>query len=215
MRREGVGPALTHNNAPLKSALRVGVCGGTQNRLNRCALTLLLLFIPSHAWSAPRETSLSGKPLSFGADEDWQRRAGAWFKSDEQSARRRQMRQISRALKRPCSACHTRGFKGYTDPSLKRLTLQMMSLSAERGRGCADCHQGRRGLSALGEESRHCWRLAERRALFCESCHLPGPSFRKLTPLGGESIPERDRVKAARPVRERPVSPAPNIKGGP
>ncbi|MEE2643825.1 MAG: hypothetical protein VYD19_02720 [Myxococcota bacterium] len=214
MRREGVGSALTHDNAPLKIARRLGIRAGIQKRCNRLKLTLILLLVPSYVGSAPREVSFTGKPLSFGSDEDWQRRASAWFKSADQSARRRQMRQISRALKRPCSACHTRGFKGYTDPQLKRLTLQMMSLSAERGRECSDCHQGRRGLSALGEESRHCWRLAERRSLFCEACHLSGPSFRKLTPLGRESIPERDAVKAARPLRESPASPAPSVKGG-
>ena len=121
-----------------------------------------------------------------GVEAAWKDRAMAWYQSDQLKARRRQMRDMSRPLKRSCYYCHTRDFKGY-EQSTYLISLQMMAVSAEQNVACSDCHLGRRGLSELGAKSLIQWRFAVREGLDCQTCHAPGGKFKKLTERGEQS----------------------------
>ena len=85
----------------------------------------------------------------------WQQKAQAWYTDNDPMKKRRQMREMTRALKRSCYYCHTRNFKGYT--AVKDITLQMMVISQQQQIKCADCHQGQRGLSKVGAISLLMW----------------------------------------------------------
>ncbi len=115
-------------------------------------------------------------------EADWDARADAWFESEDPKARRKQMRQITKALKQSCFYCHTRGFKGYHENKL--ISQQMMAMSAEHGVECKECHVGKKGLTELGETAQHMWRLVHEKKVFCDHCHVPQKRFQELTPEG-------------------------------
>ena len=121
-----------------------------------------------------------------GTFEMWQKRAQAWYKTSDLVGRRREMRALSRPLKRPCYYCHKRSFKGYVE-STYLISLQMMAISAEQNVTCADCHIGRRGLTALGAKSLIQWRYAQENGLDCRDCHTPKGQFRTLTKQGQDA----------------------------
>ena len=116
----------------------------------------------------------------------WRERAQAWYRDAEITRRRRQMREMSRPLKRACYYCHTRSFKGYVDETYL-ISLQMMAISAEQGVSCAECHQGRRALTALGAKSLIQWRYAAESGRDCRDCHRPKGRFRELTAEGAQA----------------------------
>lgn len=149
-----------------------------------CALAALALLAASPPSVAPASAvsvpSTSG-PLPIEAD--WKARAAAWFKdAKDEPARRKAMRQITRAIKQPCRYCHTPDWKGYTDKLA--ISRQMMALSAEHDVACADCHQGKTELSPLGKTARNMWRLAHEKKVECSHCHTPGKRFKALTAAG-------------------------------
>jgi nitrate/TMAO reductase-like tetraheme cytochrome c subunit len=121
-----------------------------------------------------------------GTFEMWQKRAQAWYKHSDLVGRRREMRALSRPLKRPCYYCHKRSFKGYVE-STYLISLQMMAISAEQDVTCADCHIGRRGLTVLGAKSLIQWRYAQENGLDCRDCHTPNGQFRTLTKQGQDA----------------------------
>ena len=115
-------------------------------------------------------------------ESDWRGRAMKWFKSDVLKERGKQMRMVSRALKKPCKYCHTKDFKGFTQNRL--ITQQMMALSTEHGVECSDCHAGRGQLTEFGKKSQPMWRLVHSEKVFCDHCHTKQSKFEKLTPAG-------------------------------
>ncbi len=122
-----------------------------------------------------------------GSVESWQQRAQAWYTSQDLKSQRRQMRDMSRPLKRPCYYCHTRNFKGYID-STYLISLQMMAISAEQGLACKDCHIGQRALNTLGAKSLIQWRYSAKYKKDCRDCHQNQGQFKHLTPQGKESV---------------------------
>ena len=62
-------------------------------------------------------------------ESNWHERASQWFDQADPKSRRKQMRQMTRALKQPCRYCHTPDFKDFTDKKL--ISQQMMAISAE------------------------------------------------------------------------------------
>jgi nitrate/TMAO reductase-like tetraheme cytochrome c subunit len=131
--------------------------------------------------AAPTSTPATPQPLPVKAD--WQARAAAWFKdAPDTTAKRKAMRQITKALKQPCRYCHTPDWKGYTDKLL--ISQQMMALSAEHDVPCADCHAGKTELTALGEKARPMFALARKKVVDCGHCHVPQKKFKALTPEG-------------------------------
>ena len=154
-------------------------------------ISLIAVMIASHSHAKPPvlETLAlipeNGQVLG-GTEAAWKDRAMAWYQSDQIKARRRQMREMSRPLKRSCYYCHTRDFKGY-EQSTYLISLQVMAVSAEQNVACSDCHLGRRGLSELGAKSLIQWRFTVREGLDCRTCHAPGGKFKKLTERGEQS----------------------------
>lgn len=129
--------------------------------------------------STPAATLLGPLPV----EADWQARASAWFgEAKEEPARRTAMREITKALKEPCRYCHTPDWKGYTDKLA--ISRQMMALSAEHGVPCADCHEGKDALSALGQTAQTMWKIAHEQKVDCGHCHVPGKRFKALTAAG-------------------------------
>ena len=125
-------------------------------------------------------------PATLGAiavEADWAARALAWFKgAADEKARKEAMREITKAIKQPCRLCHTPDFQGYTD--MQPLARQMMALSVENGVTCAECHQGKTELTALGQKSKPMWALSHEQKVFCDHCHVPAKRFVELTPAG-------------------------------
>lgn len=133
---------------------------------------------------APRSTVTLKGPIS-----SWRERASQWYKSDDLKSRRRQMRQMSKPLKRPCYYCHTRNFKDYID-STYLISLQMMAISSEQDLKCADCHIGKRGLTVLGAKSLIQWRYAADQGRECSDCHQDKGHFKRLNERGERSREE-------------------------
>lgn len=124
----------------------------------------------------------SPPPEPLPIEADWRVRSMAWFDADDEQARRKQMRAITRALRQPCRYCHTPDFTGYTDKRL--ISQQMMALSAEHGVQCAECHAGRDGLTPLGQTAAPMWALAREKGQFCGTCHVKHRRFEALTEQG-------------------------------
>jgi len=138
---------------------------------------------------------------------DWTARADAWFTAKDETARRKEMREMTRALRQPCRYCHTPDFTGYTDKQL--ISQQMMALSAEHAVACADCHTGKNDLSDLGKVSAVMWALSAERKTFCGTCHVKHERFGKLTPEGQTFYETEWRAwKAAYDARATPAPPA-------
>ena len=115
-------------------------------------------------------------------DSDWKARAAAWFKSTDEADRRKQMREVTQALRQPCRYCHTPDFTGYTDKHL--ISLQMMALSAEHNVTCADCHAGKDTLTEMGRLAQPMWALSAERKTFCGECHVKHKRFSSITQKG-------------------------------
>ena len=176
---------------------------------NKISLSIPLLisslfFIASTTSARPSEsgTRLQVEVLSpeepvmlTGGLERWRPEAVRWYTAEDEDQRRRQMREMTRALKRPCYYCHTRNFKEYTDQHL--ISLQMMAISARYALKCSDCHLGQRGLSALGAQSLVMWRFSAKNEKTCADCHIKGHGFKELTPQG-----ERSRERVAKEVAQ-------------
>ena len=137
----------------------------------------------------PIPSAISPQPsvTLHGDVESWRHRAQAWYTSSETIDRRKQMREMSRPLKRPCYYCHTRNFKDYVE-STYLISLQMMAVSAEQNVKCKDCHQGQRGLTDLGAKALIQWRYSVAKQKDCATCHEPQGQFKKLTVEGQASI---------------------------
>lgn len=149
------------------------------------ALAALALLAASPPSAAPASAAsvASATPQPLPVDADWKSRAASWFKdAADEPARRKAMRQVTRALKQPCRYCHTPDWKGYTDKLA--ISRQMMALSAEHGVPCADCHQGKTALSPLGETARTMWRVAQEKKVDCAHCHPVGKRFKALNAAG-------------------------------
>jgi hypothetical protein len=108
----------------------------------------------------------------------WQKKSQAWYTDHDPMKRRKQMREMTRALKRSCYYCHTRNFKRYTE--VKDITLQMMVISHQQQIKCADCHQGQRGLTKVGALSLLMWRYSVSQNKQCHDCHQERSQFKKL-----------------------------------
>ena len=133
------------------------------------------------------------------AGADFEARGEKWFRAEEEDARKAQMKEASRALKRPCKYCHTEDFNGFTDK--KDITLQMMALSAENDVECKDCHDGRDKLTKMGDEAHEMWELSHEKKVFCDDCHEPKTKFEKLTANGKKQKEEWDaKKKSAAPA---------------
>ena len=115
-------------------------------------------------------------------ESNWRERALKWFKSESKKERGKQMRSISRALKKPCKYCHTKDFKGFTQNRL--ITQQMMALSIEHSVECADCHAGRGQYTEFGKKTLPMWRLVHTEKVFCGHCHTKQSKFEHLTEAG-------------------------------
>ena len=115
-------------------------------------------------------------------ESNWQERALKWFKTETKKERRKEMRAVSRALRKPCKYCHTRDFKGFTQNRL--ITQQMMALSAEHGVQCADCHAGRGKFTEFGKKAKPMWKLVHKKKVFCGHCHVKQSKFEGLTDAG-------------------------------
>ena len=132
-------------------------------------LTPILMEINAIAQTPPHATSI-------------QARAHAWFDSDNVKERRKQMRQMTRALKQPCKYCHTAGFKGYTDRH--RISLEMMVMSAEHDVQCGECHVGKKALTPLGLQAAKMIKVSQQLKVECNHCHVQQNKFKVLTPHG-------------------------------
>ncbi len=149
------------------------------SRYGLLAATLTLLSALAFAATSPRPRVVK--------DVDWQKRSMAWFgEAQTPKAQRKAMRQFTKALRRPCKYCHTRDFKGWTDPQLRLISQQMMALSVEHKVSCKECHKGKKGFTELGEKAQPMWDLAREKGVSCEHCHVPGKRFEELTKAGKE-----------------------------
>ena len=117
-------------------------------------------------------------PLLKGDSTWWHTEAQKWYKKEDLSSRRLQMREMTRALKRSCYYCHTRNFKQYTQ--VKDISLQMMAISHQHQVTCAACHQGHKGLTLVGSKSLLMWRYSVEQRKQCQDCHQPQVQFKKL-----------------------------------
>ncbi|MEE2786632.1 MAG: hypothetical protein VX589_04780 [Myxococcota bacterium] len=128
--------------------------------------------------SSATQTKLGPAPV----ESDWRDRGMKWFKSTDMKGRRKEMRAVTRALKRPCKYCHTRDFKGFVGH--RTITQQMMAMSVEHNVACSDCHAGRDAWTEMGERSKSMWKIVHQRKVFCEHCHLKNRRFEGLTEAG-------------------------------
>ena len=133
---------------------------------------------PAVATASSEADGLGPVPI----ESNWRDRGMKWFKSDDLKARRKEMRAVSRALKRPCKYCHTRDFKGFVGH--RKITQQMMALSIEHDVACADCHAGRNDFTEMGKRSQLMWKISHERKVFCDHCHIKKKRFNGLTPEG-------------------------------
>lgn len=165
---------------------------------NLIILLTVLIGLSRSSWSddfdqPPYALTPTSPAILDGSVESWKQSAQTWYISSSLVDKRRQMREMSRPLKRPCYYCHTRNFKAYVE-STYLISLQMMAVSAEQGVKCKDCHQGQRGLTELGAKSLIQWRYAVKHHKKCSDCHAPNGRFKKLTSEGKASI--KDLIKA-------------------
>lgn len=156
------------------------------------ALTLgLMLSAALLVAAAPASAPPAPQPLPVKAD--WKARAAAWFKdAPDEAAKRKAMRQITKALRQPCRYCHTPDWKGYTDKLL--ISQQMMALSAEHDVACAECHAGKAELTELGKAAQPMFALAREQVVDCGHCHVPHKRFKALTAAG-----KAHRARAGKP----------------
>ena len=152
--------------------------------LDRCYFIYLLPFVftlltlyPLHAQEVYSFVPLPS-PLLKGDHTWWHAEAQKWYKKDDISSKRLQMRDMTRALKRSCYYCHTRNFKDYTQ--VKEISLQMMAISHQHQITCADCHQGHKGLTLVGSKSLLMWRYSVTQEKQCQDCHQAQAQFKKL-----------------------------------
>ena len=128
----------------------------------------------------PNDQKTESEPLPL--ESNWHERASKWFEQADPGARRKQMRQMTRALKQPCRYCHTPDFKDFT--AKKLISQQMMAISAEHDVACKDCHLGKKVLSELGKTAQKMWQLSIQKEVSCEHCHKPQSKFKALTRAG-------------------------------
>ncbi len=147
---------------------------------------------------------------------DWDARADKWFTApkEDEAARKAQMKEASRALKRPCKFCHTEDFSGFTDDKRKLLTQQMMIVSAENGVECKDCHDGRDKMTELGHDAKKMYDLSREKNVFCDECHQTNKSkFKDLTDKGKKFKEEAEAKQKGAPAPAAPTpAPAPATK---
>lgn len=125
---------------------------------------------------------VSDQSAPLPVESDWKARGDAWFTATDDAGRRKEMRQITRALRQPCRYCHTPDFTGYTDKRL--ISQQMMAISAEHDVACADCHGGRDTLTDMGRTAQAMWALSHEQKADCGTCHVKRSRFAELTPEG-------------------------------
>lgn len=159
------------------------------------ALTILALALlaakPDDAAEQKGAKTPGDTPIPVKGVDDWRPRAMAWFTTEGDKARRKEMRKLTRALRQPCKYCHTVDFTGYTEKRL--VSQQMMALSAEHGVQCAECHAGKEKLTELGEASLPMFDLARERKVFCDHCHVKQKRFEALTEAGKKYKREQDK----------------------
>ena len=137
------------------------------------------------------------KPLAT-TGIDWHERAEKWFTSKDEKDRKAQMKEASRALKRPCKNCHTEDFEGFVDDDRKLLTQQMMAVAVENGVECKDCHAGKDKMTELGDKATKMYEVAREKKVVCEECHKPNKSkFEDLTEKGQKYKDEMEAKKKA------------------
>jgi len=144
-------------------------------------------------------TALANEPLKA-PGIDWDTRADKWFTApkEDEAARKAQMKEASRALKRPCKFCHTEDFSGFVDDKRKQLVQQMMIVSAEHGVECKDCHSGRDTMTELGETAKKMYAVAREKTVFCDDCHQTNKSkFKDLTDKGKKFKEETEAKEKA------------------
>ena len=129
-------------------------------------------------------------------------RAQSWFESDDIKKRRKQMRQMTRALKQPCKYCHTAGFNGYTDRH--SISLEMMVLSVEHAVQCDECHMGKKALTPMGMKAEKMMKISQQLQVECNHCHVKQQKFRTLTPQG-ETYRSETESKQAPVIATPPV----------
>ncbi|MFN3198200.1 MAG: cytochrome c3 family protein [Bradymonadia bacterium] len=143
------------------------------------ALGLLMAADPIQPPAEPKPTT----PLEI-EGVDWDARAEAWFENEDPKMRRREMKQFTKALKRPCKHCHSKDFKSYPDARLKLVSQQMMHVSKTHGVACKDCHAGRDAYTPMGETSKQMWAISLEQKVDCSHCHTPNQRFAALTEAG-------------------------------
>jgi hypothetical protein len=115
-------------------------------------------------------------------ESNWKARAARWFASSDTPSRRKEMREIVKALKQPCRYCHSTDFKEFT--AHLKISRQMMALSAEHKVACSDCHAGKSEYTEMGRVASQMWKLAKEKKVFCGHCHVQGTRFATLTAEG-------------------------------
>jgi hypothetical protein len=109
---------------------------------------------------------------------DWQNRANAWFKGQNETEKRQEMRVMSKSIEYGCFDCHVKGFKGYL-PNLE-IARQMMAISHENDVLCDDCHVGKLGLNEMGQKAKGMWDWSIELQKECKDCHETKQKFKVL-----------------------------------
>ncbi len=143
--------------------------------------------------------ALAGEPKPLNVPgADWHAKAERWFTSKDEKERKAQMKEASRALKRPCKNCHTEDFEGFIDEDRKVLTQQMMSISFDSGLQCKDCHDGKEKMTELGETAEKMYDLSREKGVYCDECHQTNQSmFKDLSEKGKKFKDEMEAKKKA------------------
>ena len=126
-------------------------------------------------------------------------RALKWFTSEEEQARKDQMKEGSRALKRPCKYCHDgEDLHKFVDEGRRELVQQMMIVSTMGGFECKDCHDGKEKMTERGDKAAKMWDVSRDKKVFCDDCHQDNKSkFKDLTDNGKKYKDEVDAKKKA------------------
>jgi hypothetical protein len=109
---------------------------------------------------------------------DWQNRANAWFKGQNETEKRQEMRVLSKSIEYGCFDCHVKGFKGYL--SNLEIARQMMAISYENDVLCDDCHVGKLGLNEMGQKAKWMWDWSIELQKECKDCHESKQKFKVL-----------------------------------
>ncbi len=109
---------------------------------------------------------------------DWQNRANAWFKGQNETEKRQEMRVMSKSIEYGCFDCHVKGVKGYL-PNLE-IARQMMAISHENDVLCDDCHVGKLGLNEMGQKAKGMWDWSIELQKECKDCHETKQKFKVL-----------------------------------